>query len=130
MHLFTFRNISRTQCRDAAFALILIGLILHQFMEMAWIIPALIVFTLLVMIWPRIVSPFAVFWFGLSEALGAVMSRVILTILFFGLVTPIGLARRLAGKDPMQEKRWMDGQKSAFTVRGDVVCPQDLERPF
>lgn len=40
-------------------------------------------------------------WMGLAEALGFVMTRVILGIVFFLFVTPIGLARRLFGGDPL-----------------------------
>ena len=34
-------------------------------------------------------------WTALSEAISFVMTRVILTIVFFGIVTPVGILRRL-----------------------------------
>jgi hypothetical protein len=40
-------------------------------------------------------------WMGLAEALGFVMTRVILGVVFFLFVTPIGLVRRLCGGDPL-----------------------------
>jgi polyferredoxin len=40
-------------------------------------------------------------WMGLAEAMGFVMTRVILGVVFFGIVTPIGIVRRLAGGDPL-----------------------------
>lgn len=40
-------------------------------------------------------------WMGLAEAMGFVMTRVILGVVFFLFVTPIGLARRLFGGDPL-----------------------------
>ncbi|HEV2802857.1 MAG TPA: SxtJ family membrane protein [Pyrinomonadaceae bacterium] len=40
-------------------------------------------------------------WMGLAEALGFVMTRVILALVFFLVVTPIGLVRRLTGGDPL-----------------------------
>lgn len=40
-------------------------------------------------------------WMGMAEAMGFVMTRVILGVIFFLLVTPIGLIRRLSGGDPL-----------------------------
>lgn len=40
-------------------------------------------------------------WMGLAEALGFVTTRVILALVFFLVVTPIGIVRRLAGGDPL-----------------------------
>ncbi|MDQ1558600.1 MAG: hypothetical protein QOD32_1660 [Pyrinomonadaceae bacterium] len=40
-------------------------------------------------------------WMGLAEALGFVMTRVILGVVFFLVVTPIGLVRRLTGGDAL-----------------------------
>jgi hypothetical protein len=40
-------------------------------------------------------------WMGLAEALGFVMTRVILGLIFFLVVTPIGIVRRLTGGDPL-----------------------------
>jgi hypothetical protein len=40
-------------------------------------------------------------WMGMAEGMGFVMTRVILGVVFFLLVTPIGLIRRLSGGDPL-----------------------------
>ncbi len=40
-------------------------------------------------------------WMMLATVLGFVMTRVILSIVFFFVVTPIGLALRAFGKDPL-----------------------------
>lgn len=53
---------------------------------------------------PRLLRPVYAGWMGLAFALGFVMTRVLLSVVFFGLVTPIGLAMRLAGRDPMQRR--------------------------
>jgi hypothetical protein len=43
-------------------------------------------------------------WMKLAEAMGFVMTRVILGIVFFLIVTPIGLVRRLFGGDPLSRR--------------------------
>lgn len=40
-------------------------------------------------------------WMGMAEAMGYVMTRVILALVFFLVVTPIGLLRKLTGGDPL-----------------------------
>lgn len=40
-------------------------------------------------------------WMGMAEGMGFVMTRVILGVIFFLFVTPIGLLRRLSGGDPL-----------------------------
>jgi hypothetical protein len=41
-------------------------------------------------------------WIGLSLLIGWVVTRLILTIVFFLVVTPIGLLQRLAGGSPLE----------------------------
>jgi hypothetical protein len=53
---------------------------------------------------PRLLAtPFRL-WMGLAEGLSFVMTRVILSIVFFCVVTPIGLVRRLLGADPLRRR--------------------------
>ena len=40
-------------------------------------------------------------WMGLAAAMSFVMTRVILAIIFFLMVVPIGLLRKLMGGDPL-----------------------------
>jgi hypothetical protein len=43
-------------------------------------------------------------WLALAEALSFVTTRIILAVVFFGIVTPIGLVKRLFGWDPLQRR--------------------------
>lgn len=43
-------------------------------------------------------------WMKLAEALSFVSTRVILAVTFFGVVTPIGILRRLWGGDPLSRR--------------------------
>ncbi|MCX5895526.1 MAG: SxtJ family membrane protein [Proteobacteria bacterium] len=48
---------------------------------------------------PRLLKPVHKFWMTLSILMGWVMTRVILIVLFYLIMTPIGLIARLCGKD-------------------------------
>ncbi len=53
---------------------------------------------------PAALRPLYIVWMTLALALGFVMTRVLLTITFVVMITPIGLLMRAFGKDPMQRK--------------------------
>jgi len=125
-----WHGLTTKRCNDAGLALVLIGLIVYHFTKFAILPPALIALVLLLMIWPRAFKPFAWFWFGLSELIGGVMSRVVLSILFFCIVTPIGCLRRLMGYDPMNMRQWKQAPTSVFVERNHQYTAKDLEQSF
>jgi hypothetical protein len=43
-------------------------------------------------------------WMKLSAALGYVNSRIMLSIVYFAIVTPYGFVLRLAGRDPLNRR--------------------------
>jgi hypothetical protein len=65
---------------------------------------ALIIAALLVIpaaVWPKILLPVFRVWMLLGGILGEINSRIILTLIFFGVVTPIAVAKRWLGEDPL-----------------------------
>jgi hypothetical protein len=54
---------------------------------------------------PAALKPFQKLWMTLALLMGWVMSRVILIVTFFLIVTPIGLILRLFGKDLLDIRR-------------------------
>lgn len=54
---------------------------------------------------PILLEPIYKAWMSFAVVLGFMMTRVILTLLFYGLFTPISLIARLFGKDLLDE-RW------------------------
>lgn len=43
-------------------------------------------------------------WMGLAEVLSFISTRIILGFVFFGIVTPIGVIKRLMGWDPLNRR--------------------------
>jgi len=66
-------------------------------------------------------------WMGLAFALGWVMSRVLLTLLFFLVLMPIGWIARLAGEDFLDLRR-SSGKQSFWVKRSDTK--NDYEKMF
>ena len=82
------------------------------------------------MIVPQVFKPAAIVWFGASHVLGAVMTRVVLSIVYFGVVTPVGLWRRAIGKDALQLRSFRSGRGSVMAERNHTFTASDIEQPY
>ena len=63
---------------------------------------------------PVVLKPVFYGWMSLAFVLSFVMTRVILTIFFFVVLTPVGLFFRLIGRDALHRK--MDRQGSTYWI--------------
>lgn len=79
---------------------------------------------------PGILKPFNKIWMSLSIILGWIMTRVILTILFYFAITPIGLLVKLFRKDFLDLK--IDKSKNSYWQKREKkkFDPVDYERQF
>lgn len=79
---------------------------------------------------PGILKPFNKIWMSLSIILGWIMTRVILTILFYFAITPIGLLVKLFRKDFLDLK--IDKSKNSYWQKREKkkFDPLDYERQF
>ena len=123
-------DVSNKECADTSMAMTLISLLVILYTKSITLLPLPIGLLLLGMVWPRAYSLLARLWLGISLLLGSIMSRVVLSIIFMVVVTPIALVMRLFGHDPMRRKAWKKGTESTFVSRGDIIEAKDLEHPF
>ena len=65
-------------------------------------------------------------WVMLAKVLGYINSRIILSILFFLLLSPLALFRKLFQRKQVSPK----SLKSFFTTRNHVYTKQDLQTPW
>jgi hypothetical protein len=87
--------------------------------------------TLLVVITvPVVLKPLALIWYYASTALGNITNRIVLTIIYWGVLTPVGMVRRWLGFDPMKRKVWKNGTYSVFTERNHIFKSDDLNMPY
>ena len=123
-------NIENDQIKDSGMAAVLILLLLGYFLEARIFFVVAIPVLLINMIWPAIYKPFALLWIIVSFILGNISSKVILAIVFLLLLTPVGLFRKLLGKDQLQLKKWKKDKTSVFVVRNYSYQPKDIENPY
>lgn len=65
-------------------------------------------------------------WIQFSVILGYFVSRILLTIIFFLVITPTGFIMKLVGKDPMDLK--LDPNASSYWIRRDQEANRSIER--
>lgn len=128
--IFKNKAITVEQCKDSGLALVLICLISYQVWPLEPLILAAIICLIGAMTYPLIYQPFARLWFALSKAIGTVMSKIILTVLFYLIVLPVSLLRRAIGKDAMKIKSWKKNEESVFRLREHRFEPKDLDHPY
>ena len=87
---------------------------------LALILPALVV--------PRALRPVHKIWMALGEALGYVNTRILLGLVFYGIVTPMGLAKRRFGEDPM--RRGHDPAAPSYRVPKAPRPGEHMKRQF
>jgi uncharacterized membrane protein len=65
-------------------------------LAVALVVPALVL--------PRSLTYVHRGWMAAGEALGWINTRIILSVIFYGLVTPMGVVMRRFGRDPMHRR--------------------------
>ncbi len=91
-----------------------------------WIVAA--VFTVWGAVWPRGLRPVHWLWMRFGLVIGWVNSRIILGAVFYLMFTPIGLAMRLFGHDPMRRK--LDAQQPSYRINAVSAPPEHMQRPY
>ena len=130
MNNFFPRKISKDQAKDTGMAMVLICFLLGYFSQKQDFFTLGIALLLIDMIYPNLYRPVATIWFGLSHILGTITSKLLLAIIFFVIVTPVGLIRRIIGADSMQLKKWKKDDSSVFGIREHIFQPEDIEKPY
>lgn len=124
------KEMTKDESRDTGMAMVLLLLLVYVRTRRDGFLWCALILHVLDMIVPRLYAPLAVVWLGFSHVLGTVMSKILLSILFFGVITPIGILRRLSGKDSLKLRNFKASKDSALVVRNHVFEGQDIEKPY
>ncbi len=121
---------TQAYAKDTGLVIVLILLLIAYWKgDLFFILPA--IGTLLVaMTVPIVLQPLAVIWYYASTALGSVTNRIVLTVIYWGVLTPVGMVRRWLGFDPMKRKIWKNGTHSVFAERNHIFKSDDLKMPY
>ena len=90
-----------------------------------WAIVLSITFLILGVVNSKLLSPLKDYWIKLGEILGKVIAPLVMSLVFFIILTPIGLILRIFGKDLLKLKR--NKKNSYWLSRGDL---KSMDRQF
>ena len=124
------KDITKKEASDSGMALVLIMLLLGFFTDNVSYYLLAIPLLLINMAYPWFYKYFAMLWLGLSGILGRMMSMVILSLVFFLLVIPVGAVRRLIGKDSLLLRKFKKSKDSVMVIRDHQFVRDDLIHPY
>jgi len=93
-----------------------------------WPFIVMAVFLAFAVFMPQALRPINAVWTKIGNVLGWVNSRIILGIMFFLLILPIGLILKLFGKDSMNRK--FDKKLETYRRVTNPRSKENLEKPF
>ena len=123
-------SFSKKEHTDSGLALLLLTLVVGQFYNQHLTLMIAIAEVLVLLIAPILVHPFTFLWLNISVLLGKIMSKVILTMVFFVLVWPVSMIRNVMGKDTLRLKKFKKDTNSVFTDRNHTYTQTDLTTPY
>lgn len=125
-----WKKLTPEQSKDAGLALVLIFLILYLWTKTPVFLSIALICLITDMTFPVVFKPFAWLWFGLAVLLGRLTNKVLLTVVYFLVLFPMALIRRLMGYDSLQLRKFKKASGSVFLSRDKTYQPEDLANPF
>ena len=87
----------------------------HEGSIRIWSVILSAVFLILGLINSRLLTPLNLLWFKFGMILGAIISPIVMGIVFFLVVTPTGFILRIMGKDLLNKK--YDKEKETYWIK-------------
>jgi hypothetical protein len=124
------KSYTKKQLIDSGMALVLIMLLIGFFSKNNIFYKISIPLLLINMILPKFFYPFAIVWYTITNILGGFVSKIILSLIYFILVFPVGLIRNLIGKDSLGLRNFKKNKSSSLKNRNKKFSFADLEKPY
>lgn len=86
-----------------------------------------IIFAIIAYTKPALLSPLYAGWMRVGHIMGAVSSKIILAILFYGLFTPVAIILKLRGKDLLNKK--FDKNENSYWIERQEQ-PNSMKNQF
>ncbi len=77
---------------------------------------------------PLALKPVYHWWMRFGLLMSKITTPIIMGLVFYGVITPMGLVRRLLGKDSLARR--LKPQDQSYRIKSEATPPQRLEKPF
>lgn len=125
-----WREINSKQQIEVGILMALFLLLIYYFHPYDVILVAVFVILMLTLIVPVCLKPISWLWFNIASLISLIVPMVLFTILYYGLVTPVGLTRKLMGKDSLQLGAFKKDKESVFYKMQKTINRKSFERQF
>ena len=106
------------------FLIISLWPLLNEGAPRIWSLAIAIIFLILGLLNSKILTPLNILWFKFGLLLGAIVSPIVMGVIFFLVITPIGFFMKIIGKDLLNNKYdnkkksyWIDRSKTKSTMK-------------
>ncbi len=124
------KSISKKEASDTGMAMTLICLLLGYFTQNVIYYKIAIPVLVMNMAFPMFYYPFAVIWLGLTNLLGMVVSKVLLSVVYILFLMPMGMIRRAMGKDSLNLTGFKKSKDSVMITRDIEFTANDIKNPY
>ena len=87
-----------------------------------------LVFFVITLIKADLLLPFNKLWMRFGYLLGMIISPIVMSVIFFGLITPYGFVMRVAGRDELRLKQ--NKKESKWIIRSQSLPQTDFKKQF
>ena len=115
---------------DSGLALLLLTILTGLFLHSNILFRISVAEIILLMAAPVLFYPFTIVWLNLSYLMGVIMSKIIHPVVYYLLVVPMGIFRKMTGKDSLKLKRFKKDENSEFIVRNHDYTKSDFVAPY
>lgn len=106
----------------AVFGIIALWPLMAGAMPRPWALVVALGFLAVALIAPRLLSPLNRAWFYVGLASHRAVNPIVMTVIYYGTVVPVGLILRARGKDLLRLKR--DPDAKSYWIERDPPGPQ------
>jgi hypothetical protein len=124
------KSISKKEASDTGMAMTLICLLLGYFTKNVIYYKIAIPVLVMNMAFPMFYYPFAMVWLGLTNLLGMVVSKVLLSVVYILFLMPMGMIRRAMGKDSLNLTGFKKSKDSVMITRDIEFTANDIKNPY
>jgi hypothetical protein len=126
------KSISKKEATDTGMAMTLICLLLGVYLKNNDFYIAAIATLVVAMAFPMLYHHLRItmLWFGLTNLLGMVLSKVLLSVVYILFLMPVGMIRRAMGKDSLNLKGFKKSRDSVMITRDIEFTANDIKNPF
>lgn len=91
--------------------------VFHGTSPRIWALIVAAIFLVLAFVAPQVLKPLNLIWFKFGMLLSKIMAPIVMGLIFFITVTPIGLIRRMKNPDPLNQN--FDQDADSYWIKRD-----------